>query len=313
MTGSPAQRPRHRILTRVVWIGWMAGVIATALGFTAPWLSAFDLINEARPLLAIIAAVLFATAIALRDSALIRPTLALTVLQVGLLLLPWGRAAATTNATPALRLLTFDIGTGNDRFDDIADFIIGANADIVLLQEVSCSANDRLIPKLRPTYANVYVSADGCAGQAILAKRPWLSIGQMITLTRKPLAVSARFQWDKTSFSLTGVSLTGALAPNQQAVEMTQLRASLQTQGAAQIVAGALNVTPMSWKFAQLVNAGFGQHATYLATWPADWPVPLFLMDNVLSTDGIASVRISTGAPLGSDHRPLIADIAFVK
>jgi endonuclease/exonuclease/phosphatase (EEP) superfamily protein YafD len=157
------------------------------------------------------------------------------------------------------------------------------------------------------------VSADGCAGQAILAKRPWLSIGQMITLTRKPLAVSARFQWDKTSFSLTGVSLTGPLAPNQQAVEMTQLRASLQTQGAAQIVAGALNVTPMSWKFAQLVNAGFGQHATYLATWPADWPVPLLLMDNVLSTDGIASVHISTGAPLGSDHRPLIADIAFVK
>ena len=189
MTNSPTPRPRRRILAAAVWIGWSAGVIATALGFTAPWLSAFDLINEARPLLAAVAAVLFAAALGLRDAALIRPTLALAVLQAGLLLLPWARAAATTNAPPALRLVTFDLGAGNDRFDDIADFILGAKADIVLLQEVSCSAVDRLIPKLRPTYANAYVSADGCAGQAILAKRPWLSIGQTITPTRKPLTV----------------------------------------------------------------------------------------------------------------------------
>jgi endonuclease/exonuclease/phosphatase (EEP) superfamily protein YafD len=313
MTNAPPPRPRRRILTSAVWIGWAAGVIATALGFTAPWLSAFDLINEARPLLAIVATALFVAAVALRDAALIRPTLALAVLQAGLLLLPWARAAATTSAAPALRLVTFDLGAGNDRFDDIADFILGAKADIVLLQEVSCGANDRLIPKLRPAYANVYVSADGCAGQAILAKRPWLSIGQVVTPTRKPLTVSARFQWDRTSFSLTGVSFAGPLAPNEQAVEMERLRASLANQGSAQIVAGSLNLTPASWKFAQLVNAGFGQHATYLATWSADWPLPAFLMDNVLSTDGIASVRISTGAPLGSDHRPLIADIAFVK
>ena len=109
------------------------------------------------------------------------------------------------------------------------------------------------------------------------------------------------------------MSFTGALSPNEQTVEMERLRATLATQGASQIVAGAFNLTPSSWKFAQLVNAGFGQHATYLATWPTDWPVPVLLMDNVLSTDGIASVRITTGAPLGSDHRPLIADIAFVK
>jgi endonuclease/exonuclease/phosphatase (EEP) superfamily protein YafD len=314
MTNIPAARPRwRRILARAVWVGWAAVVIATALGFTAAWLSAFDLINEARLLLAVVAVALFGAAVALRDGALIRPTLALAVLEAGLLLLPWARAAATTSAAPALRLVTFDLGAGNDRFDDIAEFILGAHADIVLLQEVSCSAADRLIPKLRATYANAYVSAEGCAGQAILAKRPWLSIGQVITGTRKPLALSARFQWDKTSFVLTGVSFAGPLAPNEQATEMQWLRGNLVTQGASQIVAGAFNITPFTWKFAQLVNAGFGQHATYLATWPTDWPVPAFLMDNVLSTDGIASVRVATGAPLGSDHRPLIADIAFVK
>jgi hypothetical protein len=77
------------------------------------------------------------------------------------------------------------------------------------------------------------------------------------------------------------------------------------------VVAGTFATTPFAWKFAQLQNAGLGQHATYVATFPAQWP--LALPDNVLSTQDIASVRVSIGPALGSPHRPLIADIAFVK
>jgi hypothetical protein len=33
----------------------------------------------------------------------------------------------------------------------------------------------------------------------------------------------------------------------------------------------------------------------------------------VLSSDDIASVRIVAGPPLGADHRPLIADVAFAR
>jgi endonuclease/exonuclease/phosphatase family metal-dependent hydrolase len=193
----------------------------------------------------------------------------------------------------------------------MADFILGAGADIVLLQQVSCGAAERLIPKLKPAFANAFVSADGCAGQAVLAKRPWSAVGQVIAGARKPLLVSASFQWGSATFTLTGANLSGPLAPNEQAADFARLRAHLATQGPAQIVAGALNFTPFTRKLAQLQNAGFGQHATYLATWPAGWPV--LLLDNVLSTEGIASVRVTTGPPLGAAHRPLIADIAFAK
>jgi endonuclease/exonuclease/phosphatase (EEP) superfamily protein YafD len=309
----PASR-RNRTLVGVVWAGWALATTATVLGFLAPWIAAFDLINEARPFLAVAAAALLLAAIGLRAWPLIRPTAALALLHCGLLLLPWARAAdAAPNAAPALRLVTFDLGAGNERFDDISDFILASGADIVLLQEVSCSAAERLIPKLRPAFPNVFVSADGCAGQALLSKRAWIAGGQVITGARKPLLVWARFQWNNTAFDLTGVGLSGALAPNDQAADIERLRRHLETQGPAQLVAGNLNLTPFAWKFAQLINAGLGQHATYLATWPATWPVPLFLMDNVLSTDGIANVRVRTGPPLGSDHLPLIADIAFVK
>ncbi len=305
-------RPR-RVLTGLVWGCWAALVLATALGFTAAWIPLFDLINGARPIMAVVAALLFLAAVLLRERPLIRPTAGLALLQAGLMLLPWARAAATTPGPPALRLVTFDLGAGNERFDRIADFILDAGADVVLLQQVSCTAADQLIPKLRQAYAHAFVSAEGCAGQALLAKRPWAQVGQVITGTEKPLLISAQFRWDNAAFTLTGLHFAPPGSPDTQALDMQRLRGQLAIQGPAQIVAGAFNLTPFSWTFAQLQNSGFGQHTTYLATWPASWPEPLFLMDNVLSTEGIASVRVSTGPPLGSDHRPLIADIAFAR
>ena len=309
---SPPDASRgRRVGAMIVWIGWVAAAILTAFGFTAQWIPGAELINDVRPLLALVVLALLAGALGLREWRLIRPTAALAVLYAGLLLLPLARAAERASGAPALRLITFAVGTDNERFDEVADFILGGRADIVLLQEVSCSAAERLIPKLKPTFASAFVSADGCAGQAVLAKRPWIAIGQVIAGARKPLLISASFQWDKAMFTLTGASLSGPLAPNTQAAEFARLRGHVGMQGTAQIVAGALNLTPFAWRFAQLQNAGLGQHATYLATWPARWPVLLF--DNVLSTEGIASVRVTIGPPLGSEHRPLIADIAFTK
>jgi endonuclease/exonuclease/phosphatase family metal-dependent hydrolase len=311
MSEIPASRPR-RILAGAVWIAWSLGVIATALGFTAPWISAFDLINDVRPFGALAAIALLLAALALREWRLIRPTAALALLHAGLLLLPWGRAAdAAPNAPATLRLLTLALPSDSGRLDNVADFVLSSGADIVLLQDVTCSAADRMIPKLRATFPNAFVPADGCAGQALLAKRAWSAVGQVITATRRPLLIWARFQWNSSAFTLTGVRLAGPRAPNQQAADLERLRAHLSTQGPAQIVAGNFNLTPFTWKFAQLNNAGFGQHATYRATWPAERP--LLLMDNVLSSADIASVRVSVGPPLGSAHRPLIADIALPK
>jgi endonuclease/exonuclease/phosphatase family metal-dependent hydrolase len=308
----------HRILTRAAWIAWTCGMIVTALGFTSPWIPACDLINEMRPLDALAAVVLVIVAALLREGRLLRPTISLALLQAGLTLLPWARAGDNApNAPPALRLVTFDLGTDNSRYDDVADFLLGAHADIVLLQQVSCSAVERLIPKLRPAFPTALVEATSCDGQALMSKRPWVAGGQVTTRARRPLLVWARLQWGNRVFVLTGVHLSGPFAPNDQAGDIARLQAHLESQGAAHIVAGDFHLTPFAWKFAQLQNAGLGQFATYVPTssptWPVSWPIPVFTTDNVLSTQGFARVSVTTGPELGSSHRPLIADIAFVK
>ena len=315
---APRQNRLRRIVTRAAWIAWFCGMIVTALGFTAPWIPAFDLINEVRPLGVLGAIVLVIIAALLREGRLLRPTVSLALLQVGLMLLPWARAADNApNLPPALRLVTFDLGADNSHFDDVADILLNAHADVVLLQQVSCSAVERLIPKLRPAFPSALVEAASCNGQALMSKRPLAAVGQVTTRTRRPLLVWARLQLANRMFVLTGVHLSGPLAPNDQAGDIARLQAHLQSQGAAHIVAGNFHLTPFAWKFAQLQNAGLGQFATYMPTsapsWPALSPFPAVTTDNVLATQGFARVSITTGPPLGSNHRPLIADIAFLK
>src|SRR5262249_16947932 len=179
------------------------------------------------------------------------------------------RGESVWGAPRGVGLLTFDLAADSDRLDEIAEFVLGSGADIVLLQGVSCTAADRLIPKLKPTFPATIVSADSCAGQALLSKRPWLAGGQVITGPPQPLLMWARFQWGNPAFTLTGVRLSDPGAPNEQAADVARLLAHVSSQGAAHVVAGNFNITPFAWKFAQLQNAGLGQHATYLMNWPA--------------------------------------------
>ncbi len=59
------------------------------------------------------------------------------------------------------------------------------------------------------------------------------------------------------------------------------------------------------------VVTGLRRHATLLATWPADKFFPAFLIDHVFATCEFFTVKVATGPFLGSDHRPIIADIGM--
>lgn len=310
----------RRRLAMLIWIAWIVAVAATALGFLAPLVPVFDVINNLRVGLAAFMVLLLAGAFVARDRRLLRPTAALALLQAGFLLLPITRAGERdAGRTPTLRLLTFNVHVGNDRFDEIADYVLSSGADTVALQELSCSASDLLIPKLKRHYPHAFVSPGECFGIALLTKRPMLATGQVVVAPRqRPLLVWARFDWGGAPLAVTTAHLIPPLAPNDQASQVTRLIghvASLKTE--AQVVAGDFNLTPFSWNFARLNNAGLGQHVNYRTTWTpiwaADWLPPLLTIDNVFTTRNVAAMRVTIGPALGSDHRPVIADLALAK
>lgn len=320
---APPDRKRQvaarRWLATAIWIAWIVAAVATAIGFLAPLVPAFDLINNLRTGLATFTVLLLAGAFVARDRRLLRPTAALVLVQAGFLLLPIARAGEhDATRTPTLRLLTFNVHVGNNRFDEIADYILSSGADVVALQELSCAASEQLIPKLKRHYPHTFVSAGQCFGIALLAKRPMLATGQVVVAPRqRPLLVWARLDLGGAPLAVTAAHLIPPIAPNDQASQVTRLILHAGSLKGPQIVAGDFNLTPFSWSFARLNNAGLGHHVGYRTTWApiwaADWLPPLLTIDNVLTTRNVAATRLAVGPALGSDHRPVIVDLALTK
>src|SRR5262245_56820473 len=240
-----AGKPRLAI---ALWIAWFAVVIITALGFLARLIPALDPINNFQIWLAALAVLLLLGALIARDRRLLRPTAALILLQAGLVLLPLSRAGDyDAGRTPTLRLLTFNIYVGNNRFDDIADYVLSSGADIVALQEGSCAAAERLIPKLKRSYPHVSGSGDNCFGNALLTKQPVMTSGQVTVGPRqRPLFVWARLEWNSTPIVVTAAHLVPPVRPNDQASEVTRLINHVTGFKEPQTVAGDFNLTPFS-------------------------------------------------------------------
>lgn len=84
------------------------------------------------------------------------------------------------------------------------------------------------------------------------------------------------------------------------------------------ILAGDFNMTPWTVKQKTFTKAtGLGRFNTFHPTWPMrrrDLPLlPLLPIDNVFASPHFASIATTTGPRLGSDHRPVIADIALIE
>lgn len=102
--------------------------------------------------------------------------------------------------------------------------------------------------------------------------------------------------------------------------QLGEMRAAVEASAEPVIMAGDFNSTHGHAPFRRLlrggllrdahVDAGRGLLAT---TWPRGGRVvpPLFRIDHVLLTDGIEVVAVREGQGHGSDHRPVIADLAF--
>lgn len=82
------------------------------------------------------------------------------------------------------------------------------------------------------------------------------------------------------------------------------------------LVAGDFNATWGNQAFRDVLDSGLTDAAaarghTLQMTWPRGHRVPpVIRIDHVLTGDGLTVTAIRAGGGLGSDHRPLVADIA---
>ncbi|HWE36862.1 MAG TPA: endonuclease/exonuclease/phosphatase family protein [Isosphaeraceae bacterium] len=308
-------RPR-RILRRLSKLALVAALVQPASALLARWAWLPDVLShfQGPAFVATIAATL-ACALARRRVAI--ALAALAALQVGpLLRFDGANPVAADPAGPRLRLLVANVQADNGNFRLLRDLIRRERPDVVGLVEFS-EAWQAAGLRDRSEYPHAIEVGLGTHGMALWFRRRPRAIAPPTVLVPDGNAVlRAEVDFAGSSRQLWLVHPPNPLHPQGQAHGGEELRALtrlLAMSAGSKIVAGDMNRTDGSPRFGDFLGAsglrdsrlGFGRQAS----WPV-WSPYRIAIDHGFLTPDLAVVDRRLGPNIGSDHFPLILDVA---
>lgn len=229
--------------------------------------------------------------------------------------------ASTGHDKWQLRVMSLNVEAGNSRTDLVSAAIEQANSDVVFLPEATATWAEALAP-LRTRYR--YGTGDGAGGafSLLLLSRLPLRDARIVDLSDDGWpAIVARICPSETADDSDCVGFVGIHPPPPMSAGLAAQRNAVfrALPGALRpgpvVVAGDFNCTPWSPFFADLLAAtrlrdsafGFGVWPTWHSTL-----LPLGIsIDHVLVSDGLVIRNHRVGGDVGSDHFPVIVDLAY--
>lgn len=234
--------------------------------------------------------------------------------------LPWYFGANRGESDNTIRLLHANVYAGNDRYEQLFELVEAERPDVIFLQEVTQKWWDATL-RLRADYPHNYVEArEGSFGIAIFSR---VALDSITHVDSPPLdypTIVATMTVNNEALTLINTHPTIPMSRSQYEARNEQLRsiAALANQApGAVVLTGDLNASVWSRNYRELeastglrnTRRGFG----ILPTWPTFLPFAMIPIDHALVSDGIGVVETRTGARIGSDHLPLIVEIAVGK
>lgn len=220
-----------------------------------------------------------------------------------------------TPSANVLTVATFNVHMGNHDTTALARWLAEAKPDVLVLHEVS------------PDYAkgldalNAYpfrhlVPRNDPFGIAVLSRLPMAQV-QIVEDGDGLHHIETQLDWSGQPIRLTAWHPMPPISQYDHTKRNHQLQAlakAAKASGQPAIVAGDLNATPWSNAFSKLDQAGLRRASGLAPTWPAvgyGWMgIPI---DHVLVTPQWSVVKQGVGPYLGSDHLPVIVQIALRK
>ncbi len=306
------------LLKALAKAGLIIGAILTLLGLLARWFPALDIVNNGLPfLLAGTLLVLILAALARSGMLAVLATLLVIINCTHFALaLQGGAQQAAPGAPRFLRVATFNVWYDNDRIDDVAKFLADTDADLVVMQEVTKDNWGRL----RQALGSRYPYSLGDFGLVILSKYKIIADGRLDRGDYQP-GSSPMLRWAQVEVNgvpveFAGVHLSRPFHPALQAQDVAVLTDFVRHQTRPLIVAGDFDLTPWTDKLTGFTQAtGLDRYNSFHFTWPLHFHgsalVPFVATDNVFASVQFAKIATRAGPRLGSDHRPIVADIAL--
>lgn len=217
-------------------------------------------------------------------------------------------------ATAAFRLLSFNVLDKNVAgAPAIAEYILGSGADVVVTFE-----SNPLFAQLQ-RLATGYPYRFGCddaqnCDALILSKTP-LTDAHVLTLGELWVKRSARavVTVDGQAVTVVATHLIKPYFDGSAEREVNGLIKLLSSLPGPVVVAGDFNAAPWSDNVARLVSeAGLLPAPTHPPTWPVELGPLAVPIDNVFSRAPLLITSIQSTPPLGSNHRGLMTELAFV-
>lgn len=301
-----------------------AAVIAAAslISFAGRWVWWLDVLANFRAQYVVVLAVLGVTVVVSRWRRTGMAILAIALINLFFVApLYLGSPGESDPAAPHLRVLSFNLFSSNESYNEVIEYIEAVDADLVFLHEAS-RPWEVALEAAALDYEIIRGRSDRLIfGTLVLARDEVEAVSHGFA-EAQPRAVALDYQPDGWPVSVEVLS-THTLAPT------TDERASLRDaqlafaaewaaeQEGAYFLVGDFNATPWSWPFRNLVakgalrnsQIGFGLQPTFSATSLGFLRVPI---DHLLHSDALLVRERRLGPSLGSDHFALVVDLEYL-
>ncbi len=225
------------------------------------------------------------------------------------------RLVGSADGVP-VRLLVLNVHRSGDDIGSVAALIAAERPDVVALVEPDQRWLDGLAPVLATVGPCVQVARDDNFGMALCGRGTVDGAVRMLA-TERPAIEATIGLADTTLRVVVAHPMPPIMAAlmEEQHVELAQLAGLVRAAPAdvPTILVGDLNATPWSRPFVGLLaatglrdsRAGFGVGASF----PSGLGMLGMPIDHVLVPPGVGVVSRRVGPSVGSDHRPVIAEL----
>jgi endonuclease/exonuclease/phosphatase (EEP) superfamily protein YafD len=225
-------------------------------------------------------------------------------------------AAAEGPSVGSLRLLVANVEVGNTRFAAVERLVAASDADVVGVTELTPAMASQLVRALPGYRMRVVAPRHDAYGVGVFSRIPLLSAHVERFPADGPPTVVARVRVAGRPVTLV---VTHVHTPFAGSIHVRQLRALADARprlGGPLAVCGDFNTPPWAGPFRRLEHdAGlaslYGPGAWAANRWPTWSPALRVPIDNCLVSPGLVVRGHHDGPGIGSDHLPLVVDLAI--
>lgn len=248
---------------------------------------------------------------------------------------------------PDLRVVTLNVGDFNTSLEEVAHWLQGTNADVVLLQELPAAWATRPINLLAESYPHQFVQSARSFkyGNAILSKHPIVQaenihldetdrfVQQRAVLSvhdRRVVVYNVHFEpvlgdtprFHPTRFYSPLLWMALAYDNTRRDQQFHQVAELARGESLPTLIGGDFNTSEHASSYntlAAVLRDSFREVGVGLGgTWPQGgtfgtphWLPPLLRIDYLWHNDALIALHAEIGDPLSSDHLPLTAEYAL--